>query len=255
MMAMRSRLALLGALVAFPACGAERPADVAAPVLSSQASAAASEQPRPPPPAPPPSPSAQRPAPAASDASPPLAAVTPDSWLATHGVPPLEGMISCDAILTVGAPPREAIRCTRMSAPRGDESGRTLFTAVIYVVEANKLRPIFQAPEAAGPLDPEGCPDEACFYVKLDLALSPDGKTIVLSERPGLGCREADAKRKELRSEGFSAASLAEQAKLTAVVCAARGTYRYSGRSFVRSAGSPAGAGGSTPGPSNRTSF
>jgi hypothetical protein len=142
-------------------------------------------------------------------------------------------MISCERVVEIGVPARQALRCTEIRDPLGLEDGRSLFLTVFYVAEGKKLRTVFEAPVAAGAMDAEGGDGN---FVELDLVVSRDGTQIDLREHPGLGCADAARNRRELRAGGLPQRWLAQAAQLTARVCAARGTYRWQGRSFVRGA-------------------
>jgi hypothetical protein len=161
----------------------------------------------------------------------------PDAWLESRGIAHPLGMISCEAVVEIGSPARQALRCTEIDDPLGLEDGRSLFLKVFYVAEGNKLRTVFEAPVSAGAMDAEGGDDK---FVELDLVVSRGGTQIDLREHPGLGCADVARSRRELRAGGLPQRWLAQAARLTDMVCAARGTYRWQGRAFVRGGASAA---------------
>ena len=144
----------------------------------------------------------------------------------------------CIESLRVGVPVRDAVLCTTLDNPLRLNDGRSLVVGEVLVADGGKLRRVLRIPIGAGRSDIEApCRPGRCrrpYYVKVDLAVSDGGATIVVrdSADPAESCATAAERRKLVVDMPPRFAS--QTRDLEQMACDARGVYRWRGHAFEK---------------------
>ena len=155
-------------------------------------------------------------------------------WAMEQGVTVDLSVDRCE-LARVGDRPESTIWCY---SHQDLESGHVLYFRLLYSARNKRMKKLLDSAVAAGPMaSSEASAEEASDYVRLDVEVTDDRRSIALVDSSSAGCQRArDAIADELSHDPKAAK---ERRQLVDRVCKSRGRYRWQGAGLRRVAGPP----------------